>query len=157
MSKVQLEVNCPDCKATGLYVGMAERDGAAIVCGKCKGTGCYQFAYEYEEFAGRKEREGIRRVYEANPGICVGASAESGLSLSDFGGLPYEDWLCGDPFVRGSEMRRHTCPSWWFQTLNGYCKPWETCAANLGRPFYDCPRFATKEQCWKRSDEEATR
>jgi hypothetical protein len=155
MSKIQLQVNCPDCKATGLYVGMAERDGAAIVCGKCKGTGCYQFAYEYEEFAGRKDRPGVRRVYEANPGIGIGEVAERGIGLDDFGGIAVEDWLRGEPFPPGSEMREFSCPAWWYQTTDYARKPeWKTCGEGLGGPFYSCPHFDHKCLCWARFDEE---
>jgi len=51
MKKI-FEVNevCPSCKGTGLYIGMGERDGAAVVCHTCKGTGCHAFKHEYEEF-----------------------------------------------------------------------------------------------------------
>lgn len=36
---IKIECECNACKGTGLYVGMAERDGAAVVCYTCKGTG----------------------------------------------------------------------------------------------------------------------
>lgn len=31
-------IECQACKGTGLYKGMAERDGAAVVCSHCHGT-----------------------------------------------------------------------------------------------------------------------
>jgi hypothetical protein len=100
-----IECECKDCRGTGLYAGMGERDGAAVVCHCCKGTGKDKITYT--EFTGRKDRVGVTRVFETNPGICVG-----GLDLSEFGGMPIKEWESGLPFPKGSEMRKYVCPSW---------------------------------------------
>jgi len=76
---------CPSCKGTGLYVGMAERDGAAVVCRTCKGTGCEHFKVTYEPFVARKPRTDVKRVYRTNPGIVIGESRRGDISLADFG------------------------------------------------------------------------
>ena len=36
---IEFDCECESCKGTGLYVGMAEREGSAVVCHTCKGTG----------------------------------------------------------------------------------------------------------------------
>ena len=65
---IEFDQKCKSCKGTGLYVGMGERDGAAVVCHRCDGTGKYHFKHEYEDFDGRLKRENIKRVYAANVG-----------------------------------------------------------------------------------------
>ncbi|GAH55007.1 unnamed protein product, partial [marine sediment metagenome] len=36
---IEYDCECNDCKGTGLYTGMAEGDGFAVVCHACNGTG----------------------------------------------------------------------------------------------------------------------
>ena len=57
----EIQIECPSCKGTGLYVGVCERDGCAVVCTQCKGKG--YTTYRYNDFTGRKIREGIKRVF----------------------------------------------------------------------------------------------
>lgn len=148
----ELDCKCKDCGGTGLYVGLAERNGAAVLCYKCKGTGKGHIKLEWEDFDGRVERDDVTRVLECNPGICVGPNEEMGFSLEDFGGMPYHDWQKGKPFPPKSEMRKFTCPAWWYQTADYDSKPdWDECC--WGR-FSDCKHFCTKERCWERWDEE---
>ena len=148
------KAQCRDCGGTGLYVGLAERDGAAIVCPTCKGTGCRTIRVEWEDFDGREIRQGVDRVFEVNPGICIGAGVERhDYDLADFGGMDYEDWENGDPFPRGSENRRFTCPAWWYQSADYKKKPkWDEC--RWGGTFSSCPHFHAKDACWSRWDKE---
>ena len=157
MTKViELDEKCKECHGTGLYVGMGERDGFAVVCYNCKGTGCHHFRYEYEDFTNRIIRDGIARILQTNPGICVGLGENNQYGYSDFGGMPYKDWLDGKPFTPGMEMRRFTCPAWWYQTADYKKKPtW--CECMLGRSFCNCPSFNNKETCWERWDKENTK
>lgn len=138
---------CPACKGTGLYVGMAERDGAAVVCHDCKGTGCHRFRHEYEVFTGRNDApEGVRRVYQVNPGICIGGN------LTDFGGMPLKEWELGSPFAPGMEDRIHACPAWFYQFVDYKKKPnWDVCRLGM---FSACPGFKDKKKCWERWDKE---
>lgn len=138
---------CPTCSGTGLYVGLGERDGAAVVCYKCKGTGKQEIHLTYKDFEGRQLQQGVSRVIKVNPGICVGGS-----DLSAFGGMDYKDWFSGEPFPPLSEMRRYTCPRWWGQCANRNNLPdWDECG--FGR-FPDCKHFSTKHACWSRWDAE---
>jgi len=140
------EAKCPLCKGTGIYVGIGEKDGAGIVCHDCKGTGKKEIVMEWENFEGKQIRQDIKRVYECNPGICVNASSE-------FGGMPYENWLIGEPFPLGSENRKYICPAWWYQSVKNELRPhWGECIG-CGS-FSNCPSFAQKEKCWQRWDKE---
>lgn len=146
--KIEFDEKCPSCKGTGLYVGMGERDGYAVVCHTCNGTGKHHFVHEYDEFEGRVPRKGVHTVVEVNPGICLGG--EKGEL--DFGGMPFEDWDQGKPFPPGSEMREYTCPVWWYQSADYSKKPkWDWC--NFGR-FSACNHFPHKYECWERWDRE---
>jgi len=153
MKEFRVREVCTACNGTGLYVGMAERDGAAVICHKCKGTGCHEFVHQYEEFTVRNDRKGIKRVFECNPGIGIGKGDI--CKLEDFGGMPFKEWEAGLPFKRGMEMRKYSCPSWWYQCSNYKLKPeWEECYSAFGGPFSSCKYFKTKEKCWERFDKE---
>ena len=142
-----IERQCEDCKGTGLYVGFAEKDGAAVVCSTCDGTGRELLVIKVTPFTGRKERLNVKRVFRCNPGIGLGPSEE-------FGGLSYVDWKTGKPFPQGSEMRGYFCPAWYYQCADFDKKPdWPQCG--LGA-FADCKHFKKKQKCWERWDMEYT-
>lgn len=147
---IELDQECPSCGGTGVYVGMAERDGYAVECRTCKGKGEYHFTHTYVPFTGRKDLDGVKIVVEVNPGIMLGKD-EKGRDL-DFGGIPYEDWKNGAPFER-SEMRNYSCPAWWYQLADYKQKPqWRKCIG-VG-VFADCRHFGEKHVCWKQFDYE---
>ena len=154
MPKFEADIQCKSCGGTGLYVGLAERDGAAVVCHTCKGTGCCHYGFEYEKFRGRLPApEPIIRVYEVNPGICIGRGPEGEFKLADFGGMPLIDWQRGIPFPPGSENRRFTCPGWWYQAADYELKPrWDDC--RIGAAFSGCIHFPRKDTCWEKWDRE---
>jgi len=150
--RFEVDEKCQSCKGTGLYVGFAEHDGSAVVCHICKGTGCHHLVHEYEEFKERSVRDDVTHVIEVNPGIGVGADGR--YALSDFGGMPYKDWLEGKPFPKGSEMRQFTCPAWWYQSADYHKKPeWDECTS-IGS-FSRCKHFENKAMCWDRFDGES--
>ncbi|HUT57036.1 MAG TPA: hypothetical protein VNA25_04065 [Phycisphaerae bacterium] len=152
---IEFDQQCKSCGGTGLYVGLAERSGAAVVCHVCKGSGCHHVKVEYDDFTGRNKRKGVTRVLQANPGICVGAGKGGEFTLGDFGGMPCADWARGKPFPPGSEMRQFTCPAWWYQTADYDLKPdWDECIG-CGS-FSGCEHFQTKAKCWQRWDKENT-
>lgn len=155
MSKHKLEIDCKcrSCKATGLYVGCGERDGAAVVCSACKGTGKQRIIVEYEDFFRRESRDDVRRVYRTGSGIIIGEDSGRGLFLEDFGGLTYEEWISGKEFAPGTEDRTHTCPAWFYQSADYNKKPnWDECG--WGGTFSSCKHFCTKASCWARWDRE---
>ena len=139
---------CLGCDGTGLYIGRAERDGVAVVCRECRGTGKRECRIEYEEFVGRERRPNVERVVQVNPGVRMG---EVNGSTAWVGGMTYEDWLAGKPFVPGMEMREHTCPAEWYQSANYALKPqWDWCSGFWGFP--NCRHFVTKSFCWRQWD-----
>ena len=152
--KIEFKEKCSACNGTGLYVGLADnntkRDGSAVICSKCKGSGEYLFVHEYEDLKERERRKDVERVFEVNPGIVIGTN-NGALKLTDFGGMPYNDWLAGKPFPSKSENRKYTCPRWWYQLADYKKKPqWNECGAVFGRSFFGCPHFKTKASCWNR-------
>lgn len=150
--KIDFYEKCKYCSGTGLYVGMGERDGAVVVCSRCGGTGKFHFVHEYEEFTHREEKEGVKRVYQANPGILIGEK-EGVCKLEDFGGMSYKEWKKGKQFELGMEDRKHTCPAWYYQSADYNKKPeWDECC--WGVAFSKCAYFPNKEACWKRFDKE---
>lgn len=151
----EVDAKCSDCKGTGLYAGMAENGGAAVVCTRCEGKGHRLLRLEWEDFDGRGMREGVTRIYRANPGIVIGESEDRRTQLKDFGGMSYADWDRGFPWPEGSEDRKHTCPAWFYQAADYKLKPaWEECSSNLGRCFSGCDHFPSKVRCWERWDQE---
>jgi hypothetical protein len=144
---------CQKCKGTGLYKGMGERDGIAVVCHNCNGTGKKYQKHEYEEFTEREICPGVERVIQTNPGICVGAKNEKD---DTFGGMTYKEWLAGKAFAVGMEMRLYTCPAWWYQIANYDLKPrWDSCI--VCGMFSGCQYFENKAACWERWDAEYKR
>ena len=90
-------IQCKSCGGTGLYQGMGETDGAAVVCHTCKGTGKTEFTYK--EFTGKKVKEGVERVYKGSFGYCIGTkdiTTDKGqlIRFSKFG-CTYQEWLNG--------------------------------------------------------------
>ena len=153
---IEYDCECENCGGTGLYVGMGERDGAAVVCSTCKGTGHRHIVTKYTTFTGRNKRENVKRVFRVNPGICIGEG--SGHSLSDFGGMDYGEWLTGSAFTLGSEDRLCTCPAWYYQSADYDLKPkWEYGEVQCGwGSFSACKHFHEKEKCWARFDADQT-
>ena len=152
--RFEYDARCGACRGTGIYVGMAERAGAGVVCHKCKGTGAVHCIVEWDDAPPQPiVRDDILRVLRANPGIVIGEDEMQGLRLADFGGLPYAAWLRGEPFPPGSEMRRFTCPAWWYQLADYKRKPdWDECIP--AGSFSRCKHFPNKAACWARWDAE---
>ena len=137
---------CKSCAGTGIYVGLAERDGVGVVCNQCNGTGCRRIHIEYDDFIERVPRTDVSRVVQVNPGIVIDADPV-------FGGMTYDEWAAGVKFVPGTEDRNHTCPAWWYQLVDYDLKPeWQECIG-VGL-FRDCKQFVCKSKCWTRWDEE---
>jgi hypothetical protein len=150
---IKFNQRCKICKGTGLYQDFAEQEGAAIVCHSCKGKGWYHTIITYHDFEGKIKKQGVIRVFQYNPGIGIGKSQLKDIRFEDFGGMSYEDWSKGKPFPSGSEMRKYTCPSWWYQVVDYKKKPeWKKCC--IFGSFSNCQHFKNKSQCWSEWDKE---
>ncbi|MCY4471140.1 MAG: hypothetical protein OXC08_20685 [Thiotrichales bacterium] len=148
--KLEWVEQCGPCAGTGLYVGIGERDGAAVVCHQCDGTGRREKVHEYIEFSGQRERDDVRQVYRTGSGFCIAPDVVPG-------GASYEEWLENPEIVneRGREIRQHVCPAWWCQSAGLWRqKPnWEICIP--AGEFSHCINFPKKSECWARFDREA--
>ena len=141
-----VKAECNSCKGTGLYIGMGEKNGAAVVCHTCKGEGCTTYSLRWRAFDSRKKRPGVLQVVQTNPGIGISPDSE-------IGGMSYQDWLDGRQFMQGMEMRQYVCPGWWYQLADYSKKPqWDQCIG-VGA-FRHCKNYDNKAQCWARFDKE---
>ena len=148
--RIEWVEQCQSCYGTGLYSGFGERDGAAVQCHTCDGTGRVERSHQYEEFMGRRRVSNIRSVYAASPGIVLAPDVVPGGAL-------YVEWFENPAIVleRGRETREHTCPAWWCQSVSSASMPnrWDECEGIGGR-FSDCRHFGDKAACWARYDRE---
>jgi len=144
------KVKCKKCGGTGIYKGFLEKGRVGVVCRDCEGRGWIEMKFTWEDFEGKEIRDDIDRVVECNPGICINEEER-------FGGMPYKDWLKGEPFPPRSENRKYTCPCRWYQVADYSKAPrWEECKRIIGRTFQGCPYYEEKEKCWERWDREQT-
>lgn len=49
MKKIEMLIECPACKGTGVYSGVAETEETAVICNKCEGTGAYNYELGLDE------------------------------------------------------------------------------------------------------------
>lgn len=140
---------CQTCAGTGLYTGLAEKLGAAVICKTCKGKGA--ISHTYIPFTGRKPPpDGVLKVFAQNP-------SGNTITQATPGGADIAEWR-QDPasvFNPGKELRHLVCPSWWFRSsLTPDPQPlWDECA-KPGTLFQNCPMFPDKRRCWQRWDAE---
>lgn len=86
----EVKAECGACGGKGLYSGMCEAEGEAVVCLRCKGSGCE--IIKYKEFTGRKGSRGIHTIRRSRGsfiGTGVGPVGDS-ISYHEFvdGNLP---------------------------------------------------------------------
>lgn len=164
MDKVTVRAVCERCDGTGLYQGFAEKDGCAVVCASCNGTGCTDVTYE--PFLDRKLfHEGeIKRVFKDNCGYGHSATdvttQEGRVILFSKGGCTYDEWLQGkEPLpVKGLY-----CPFQWTRQdlqINDVNNLYKTrCEEGLGycgKQITECKHFADKADCWYIFEETTT-
>jgi hypothetical protein len=144
----EFDARCTSCEGSGLYVGFAEKDGMAVVCSTCKGTGVVHRVIEWDDppIGGPTPRDDVAWVLECNAGVFTGIGDE--FPPGSFGGMSYDDWRAGRSFVRGMEMRQHVCPHWWYQSAcrDNYPYRGERCGPRGS--FTGCEHFPNKAVCW---------
>lgn len=154
MTQIKIEINevCRDCGGTGLLKAK-KKDGAAVVCSKCDGSGCYSYTHRYDRFESRFERDDIEWVYQVDPSE---VTEDLECEFSNLGGMSYKDWKAGREFERGMEMRKYFCPFRWCQVVDYYKRPdWDACYVRGFGKFSQCLHFKDKEKCWERWDRES--
>lgn len=154
---LQITAECGSCNGTGLYVGMAERDGCAVECSTCKGTGQVEIKHEYKKFKGRNIKKGVNRVFKTSCGYVHSDKdviRDEGKTIYfSRGGCTYEEWLNGAepkpvedlycPYIfTNQDMQRRDHPAHAFYKSN--------CDNTLGSMIQDCKMFREKEKCWKK-------
>ena len=153
---VRGEAQCDDCKGTGLYVGMAERNGAAVECWKCRGSGYVSVNLKFAKFTGRKKRKGVVRVFDSAHGY--GLSAEDVMNkdgkLIRFSeaGCAYKDWLKGVKPVPIKDLHcpyQHTNQDLQLKDRHDLYKTRCNNGLSLGGRLADCKFRSAMATCWE--------
>ena len=149
MEKRQIEIECRQCKGTGLYKGTCEQHGAAVVCCSCKGTG--HVTMEYTPWGGElKARDDVQRVFESSHGFILSAKDEKNddgqiVHFSQYG-CTYREWLSG---VKPRPVEELICP----------CRYNQSKATNMfgcthklqqGFKISSCSEYEHKAECWEK-------
>jgi hypothetical protein len=61
---------CEDCHGTGLYSGMCEAEGEAVICLGCDGTG--RATMSYQPYRGRRVTGKAKKIRKSNGRLLVG-------------------------------------------------------------------------------------
>lgn len=146
---LEITIECKSCKATGIYQGFAEREGCAVVCAMCEGTGAQTLSGT--AFTGKKVKAGTNKVFHS-----------SGVVIEEWmqGGMPYQEWLDDPGAINrlGNELREYTCPFMRYQDIAGNVpiRLWEKCRSQKlwGLHISKCQHFCDKSECWKQLDRE---
>jgi hypothetical protein len=75
-----IKSECESCGGTGLYSGMCEAKGTAVVCISCDGTGCYEI--RYKPFERRKGKRGIKTVSRSRGRFIAGPIGSDGDTMT---------------------------------------------------------------------------
>jgi hypothetical protein len=160
MKKIEMKVECPSCKGTGLYSGMAESDNIAVICHKCNGTGAYNYSYSYNDFVKRKIKNGIERVY------LKGTRYKLGLGKINFDrvgeidmakeGVSYSEFLDGK---KPTHIKKLECPLLADQSacheIEGFVKECNSYAGcGWGNEITECENQPNKHECWDRFEKD---
>jgi hypothetical protein len=149
-----VETQCGNCGGTGLYQGMAEKKGCAVICYSCSGTGMHKISYT--PFKERKLRKDIKRVFKDScgymhaPDDIVASDTQELIKFSE-GGCTYEEFLAGK---KPKPVKQLYCPYLWTgQNLQNKDKNnlyQNHCSKNLKGfgSIYDCKKYKTKSKCW---------
>lgn len=161
MKKIEMEIQCKSCGGTGVYVGMAEREGAAVVCSSCNGTGKCWYAFEYEEFTGRKKKDGVTRVYKSSYEFVIAPKKIRFENLGEIDlseeGVDYADFLAGS---MPGHIKSLVCPMLADQgachSIEGFvdeCGRLDGQGSLIGRFLSSCAYQRNKATCWERFEQ----
>ena len=149
------KAECKSCGGTGLYQGMAEKKGSAVICYVCNGTGCEDIEINYIPFKKRKLTNQVKRVFKNSCGYAHGSedvTTREGVRIKfSVGGCTYEDWLKGaDP----KPVKDLYCPFLWtgqmLQSKDVGDLYKDRCNKTLcGGRITDCKYYKDKVECWK--------
>ena len=154
MKKIELEIECEACDGTGLYSGMGESKGLAVVCRKCKGSGKYMYKFEYNDFTGLKERGDIERVYlPTGYKLGLGIINFDGVGEIDMNkkGVSYSEFLEGK---RPNRIKEIECPMMADQgachRVEGFVDGCNDLGIGWGGTISNCKNQCNRMECWER-------
>lgn len=154
MKKIEMTIECPSCKGTGLYQGMAEGNEVAVVCKDCGGTGAFKYSYSYNEFTGRKTKKGVKRVYLTGGTYRIGTGVINydgiGPVNMDIEGVSYKEFLEG-------KMPKHIeklgCPMLLdqsaYHSIKGFTDRCNKLHGGWLSWIPDCKNRKNSSECWK--------
>lgn len=151
--EIKLKIECRSCGGTGVYQGIGERDGAAVVCYTCDGSGCEEFAMTYTPFKQRRIRTDVNRVYLKGYGYCIvprPITLSNGVFV-DFSkeGVSYEEFLNGK---EPKHIKQMGCPMLADQAACHKIKGFTDRCDDLNGGFINhIPSCKCKDklECWK--------
>jgi hypothetical protein len=156
--KIELVIECPACNGTGVYQGMCERGGTAVICHRCDGTGAYTYRFEYNLFQGRQINPNVDRVYESSYDYVISTGilefkTESGpISINmDKEGVSYKEFLQGKMPKHIESLR---CPLRADQDachkIKGFVDECESLNGGWIGTISSCKYQPFKHKCWER-------
>ena len=143
-------IACKACCGTGLH---KESDGAAVECHQCGGTGKTEFTYT--EFEGRKNMNGVTRVF---PCCASDNNYKSFYTDKDYEtrngntlhfsqyGCSYDDWKDG---VKPSPMEEMYCPAEYCLTNTSDVENAPCSLCESGASLGGCVWYYNKAKCWE--------
>jgi hypothetical protein len=143
--RITLDVMCSACSGTGLYIGMGEKGGAAVVCRTCDGTGKDTLTYVPFTARNRTPRS-VKSVHVAR-----GYFIEHGHPKSA-GGLPVNAWQPGTAVPADEQMYcpyLYTGQKWCAQpVVSKYTNRLEA-PLLAGDDIKNCRHWDDKAECWR--------
>lgn len=94
---MRVNAACSSCGATGLYSGMCEGPGRAVICLDCGGTGCQEI--EYKPYEGRKRKRGIQTIQQSRGRFIAGPIGGGGREMT------YAEFEAAVPALRSPSDR----------------------------------------------------
>jgi len=91
----KLFCECTSCSGTGLYQGMCEGRGRAVVCITCYGTG--RESIVYKPFSGRRRLRGVQQI-----GLSAGRLIAAGAGASRYP-MTYAEFVKKFPAPRAAK------------------------------------------------------
>ena len=149
---MKIVIECKSCKGTGVYQGMGESSDVAIICHTCKGTGWTVF--EYTEFTGRKNKQGVSRVYLNSYGykISTGVVNFDGIGKVDMDkeGVSYEEFCEGK---MPTHIKQLGCPMLADQgrcrDIAGFTNRCDSFNGGWLNYIPSCENKANSAECWR--------
>lgn len=153
---IEGDIQCSACFGTGVYVGMAERDGAAVICSRCDGSGHMKWTSTLYKFTGRKIKSGVERVYANGGGYMISSkdvTREDGTIIKfSQAGVSYDKWIEGqkpEPIRDLLCPFQHTDHALQSKDVNDLYKTRCRDSLECGRLISDCKHQKDKAKCWE--------